>query len=114
MMAKLFKTPYIEKWVGCRIQIYADYNVRFGGETVEGLRIRPTLPAPDKAVCAECKSEIASYGKMSAQQVAEHTQRRYGKPLCGKCAAAAKAAEQTVADPLQIEPAQEVANNVAE
>lgn len=105
-MAKLFKTPYVEKWVGRQIQIYADYNVRFGGETVEGLRIRPTLPAPTSTKCADCNENIQPVGKASAQQVAEHTQRIYGKPLCEKCATAAKEAK-TAIDPLKVNDATE-------
>lgn len=100
MLAKLFKSPYIEKWAGGRIQIYADYNVKFGSETVEGLRIRPTLPAPDKPVCGSCGKDIAPVGKATAQQVAEHTQRSYGKPLCAECATKEKAAKEVV-DPLK-------------
>jgi ribosomal protein L34E len=94
MMAKLFKTPYVEKWIGRRIQIYADYNVRFGGETVEGLRIRPTLPVPEKPICNKCNANIQAAGKLNALQVAEHTQRTYGMPLCAKCATAEKAARE--------------------
>lgn len=33
-------TPFIEEWGGTRVTIYVDNNVRFGRETVEGLRIR--------------------------------------------------------------------------
>ena len=38
---KLFKTPIIEEWSGRKIQLYADHNVRFGKEIVEGVRVRP-------------------------------------------------------------------------
>lgn len=101
MLHKLFKTPFVEKWVGGRIQIYADYNVKFGSETVEGLRIRPTLPAPDKPICGKCENDIAAASGMTAQQVAEFTQRKYGKPLCAKCGAEEKAAKASAAsDPL--------------
>lgn len=99
---KLAKTPYIERWSGLRIQIYADYNIRLGKETVEGLRIRPTLPPPEKPVCSKCNSNIQPAGKLNALQVAEHTQRAYGMPLCAKCATAEKAAREaaTVTDVL--------------
>lgn len=91
---KLAKTPYIERWSGLRIQIYADYNIRLGKEMVEGLRIRPTLPPPEKPICNKCNANIQAAGKLNALQVAEHTQRTYGMPLCAKCATAEKAARE--------------------
>ena len=35
---------HIEEWKDIKVQIYVDAKVRFGSETVEGLRIRPTQP----------------------------------------------------------------------
>lgn len=40
MMDRLTGTPFIEDWAGKRITIYVDSNVKFGRDTVEGLRIR--------------------------------------------------------------------------
>lgn len=37
---KITGTPFIEGWSGARITIYVDNNVKFGRDTVEGLRIR--------------------------------------------------------------------------
>jgi len=37
-------SPYIEDWKGINVSIYVDRNVRFGKDTVEGLRIRSTQP----------------------------------------------------------------------
>lgn len=39
MLAKITGTPFIEEWGGTRITIYVDPNVKFGRETVEGLRV---------------------------------------------------------------------------
>lgn len=94
MLQKLFKSPYVEYWVGGRIEIYADYNIKFGKDIVEGLRIVPVLPAPEKPICNKCNSNIQPAGKLNALQVAEHTQRSYGMPLCAKCATAEKAARE--------------------
>jgi hypothetical protein len=37
---KITGTPFIEGWSGARITIYVDANVKFGRDTVEGLRVR--------------------------------------------------------------------------
>lgn len=37
-------SPYIDDWQNVRITVYVDCNVRFGKETVEGLRISPHSP----------------------------------------------------------------------
>lgn len=93
-LQKLFKSPYVEYWIGGRIELYADYNIKFGKDIVEGLRIVPVLPAPDKPICKRCNENIQPAGKLNALQVAEHTQRTYGMPLCAKCATAEKAARE--------------------
>ena len=40
-MRTITDSPFIEDWLNVRVTIYVDPNVRFGKETVEGLRIRP-------------------------------------------------------------------------
>lgn len=42
------RSPYLEKWVNVPITVYVDPNVRFGRETVEGLRISSEQPSADK------------------------------------------------------------------
>ena len=44
MMKALTGTPFIDDWNNVRVTIYVDHNVRFGKETVEGLRISPHQP----------------------------------------------------------------------
>lgn len=41
MLKKISGSPFIEDWKGLNITVYVDPNVRFGKETVEGLRIMP-------------------------------------------------------------------------
>lgn len=46
-------SPFLEDWVGVKVTVFVDKNVRFGKESVEGLRISParvTKPSltPDK------------------------------------------------------------------
>lgn len=101
MMEKLLKSRYIEKWYGKKIQLYADYNIRFGSETVEGLRIRDFLPKIETLICGDCKKNITPAGKMTAEQLAEYTQRKYGSALCAACASAtAEAAKSAAVNPL--------------
>ncbi|OAM44444.1 hypothetical protein A7Q03_08760 [Eikenella sp. NML99-0057] len=46
MVAKITGSPFLEDWNGVQVEIYVDHNVRFGRETVEGLRIRPAAVRP--------------------------------------------------------------------
>nr|DAY18180.1 MAG TPA: hypothetical protein [Caudoviricetes sp.] len=48
MVAKITGSPFLEDWNGVTVEIYVDHNVRFGRETVEGLRIRPAAIRPQK------------------------------------------------------------------
>lgn len=43
-IAKMYNTPFIEDWIGKRIQIYAA-KVKAFGEEMDALRIRPKVPA---------------------------------------------------------------------
>ena len=43
-MANLTGSKFIDDWVNVPVSIYVDSNVRFGKETVEGLRISPMKP----------------------------------------------------------------------
>jgi hypothetical protein len=40
-MKAITDSPFIEDWQNVKVTIFVDPNVRFGKETVEGLRIRP-------------------------------------------------------------------------
>ena len=92
MIAKLFKTPYIERWAGHRIQIGAEVVSAFG-EKVEALRVRKVLPEETKIACEECGQIIQPAFNMSASQLATYTKKKYGKTLCAECAQAKKGAE---------------------
>ena len=43
-------SAFIDDWQNVRITVYVDHNVRFGKETVEGLRISPHAPEAGKRV----------------------------------------------------------------
>lgn len=83
-ITKLYGTPYTEEWVGKRIVMQVQ-QVKAFGETVDAVRIKPQVP-PAIPVCAACGKRIAPYGNVSAEQVAAHTTKKYGRPLCSACA----------------------------
>lgn len=92
---KLAKSPYIEDWVGMRIQLYAA-KIKAFGEVVEALRIREFLPKDEPSnkppKCSDCGAEIEAFDdKHDASYMAGYTQKHYGKPLCAACAAKRKA-----------------------
>jgi len=43
MMAKLAESPFIEHWGNTRITVYVEKGIKFGRDTVDGLRV---MPAP--------------------------------------------------------------------
>ena len=90
---KIYKTPYIEDWKGRKIQIYYDPTVKFGRETVGGLRIRSFVPAQQKVslVCADCGGIIAPALGKTAEYLSMYTHKTYGKELCAECAKKEKA-----------------------
>ena len=47
-MKGLTGSAFIDDWQNVRITVYVDHNVRFGKETVEGLRISPHAPEVGK------------------------------------------------------------------
>lgn len=40
---KLTGTPFIDDWKNIKVTVYVDHNVRFGKETLDGLRISPDV-----------------------------------------------------------------------
>lgn len=89
VIAKLY-TSYPAAWIGKKIQLYPT-TTKFGGEIVECIRVRPTAPKPPKAIkCEGCGKQIAAAANMSAEQLAEYTKAKYGKPLCSACATKAR------------------------
>lgn len=48
VLKELTGSHFLEDWVNVPVTIYVDHNVRFGRETVEGLRISPQPPATVK------------------------------------------------------------------
>jgi len=91
-IAKMYG-PYIENWAGKRVQIYAS-TTKFGGDTVECLRIRKDPPEEVQIPCEECGQMITPAFSMNVSQLAAYTLKKYGKTMCAECAKAKKE-EQT-------------------
>lgn len=92
-ISKMLKTPYVEKWAGHKVQIYAT-TTKFGGDTVECLRIRKDQPEDAKVACEECGQFITPAFQMSVTQLAAYTKKKYGKTLCAECAKEKKEAQK--------------------
>lgn len=54
-LAKLAGSKFIDDWNGLRVTVYVDEHVRFGKETVEGLRISPMVPSKPSLTPANAK-----------------------------------------------------------
>lgn len=51
-------SPFVEDWSNTLIELYIDPNVKMKGDTVGGVRIKPTKPAPAKPkLTPDMKSE---------------------------------------------------------
>lgn len=90
IIQKIHKTPYIEEWEGKKKQLYIA-KIKAFGEYVEALRVREYIPKQKnktdvKLDCEECKGKITALNSLSAEAVASHTKKTYGKFLCSECA----------------------------
>ena len=84
-IAAMHGSNTVSTWVGKKIALYYDKTVRFGRETVGGVRIRPTAPTDDY-FCADCGVKIEAESGMTAKQIADYTQKRFSRCLCPSCA----------------------------
>lgn len=93
---KIYKSPYIEDWKGRAIQIYYDPTIKFGRETVGGLRIRAFVPQQQTKTlkCSDCKNDIKPAYGHDAMWVSQYTHKSYGKELCAECAMKLKAKQE--------------------
>lgn len=90
---KLYSTPFIEEWTGKKIQVYSA-RVKAFGDTVDALRIRPTVPKPQVIKCESCGNDVKPVGKYTAEQIAATNKQRFGKVLCAECSKKLKEAAQ--------------------
>lgn len=91
-LCKLYKTKDTEKLKGKAVVIGID-RVKAFGDIHDALRIRARIPQPTNAVkpkCEQCGGDINASGKMTPEQVAAYTKKKYGQALCSTCATAKK------------------------
>lgn len=92
MITKVYKTPYREDWIGKQIVMRVK-QVKAFGDVVEAVRIKNEIPKTAKPriviLCEECGQILKQFGTMDAKQLADYTQKKYGKHLCADCAKAA-------------------------
>lgn len=72
-LIKLFKTGFVDQWVGQKIQLFSTTTKAFG-ETVQCIRIRPFKPELKCSVCGKEIDDPTYFGSIE----------KYGKPLCSK------------------------------
>lgn len=99
-IAKLYNTPFIEEWVGKKIKIYVT-QVKAFGDVVDALRIRDKVPEDTsvKYFCTDCGDEIIPALGKTAKWLSDYTTKKYGKPLCTKCAEKAKQEKEAAKTP---------------
>lgn len=64
-------SSFIEDWAGLTIELYIDDNVKMKGETVGGVRIKPTPPVVNKPVFKEVNFEKAKAAEATIEQIEE-------------------------------------------
>lgn len=87
MLAKLFKTPYIEDWSGRKIQIGVE-SVKAFGDVVDALRVRKTLPREESHKCGKCGADIVPTERMTVAQVEAYSRKNFGQAMCAGCVTA--------------------------
>jgi hypothetical protein len=93
---KITGTPFIEGWSGARVTIYVDNNVKFGRDTVEGLRIRAAAQkktiGPDAATAwANAKSAYLRDGNLDIVLSRVNMSEEHQAQLIAECSAPSQA-----------------------
>ena len=86
---KVTGSRFLEDWVGAKVQLYIQDNIKAFGELVSAVRVRPRKPVEKKAVvCEHCGQPINGGGGKSPEYIAAYTKKQYGAALCWNCAMA--------------------------
>lgn len=99
-MKKLTGSPYINDWKNVKITVFVDPNVRFGKETVEGLRISPKSPSAEKATITpkskawpSAKAAYLRDGNLDAVLAKANISKEHQEQLIAECEAEKNAQE---------------------
>jgi hypothetical protein len=92
-MANLAGSKFIDDWVNIPVTIYVDSNVRFGRDTVEGLRIsterprvtKPTLTPENTRAWANAKKAFHRDGNLKAVKEKMIISKEHELLLVGEC-----------------------------
>ncbi len=71
-LSRIFASDNIEDWYGKQIIVFVQDGIKFGGELVQGLRIK-ALPV---RLCSVC-------GKVIPEHIYNGSLKKYGRALCG-------------------------------
>lgn len=91
MMKGITGSPFLEDWKGVKVTVFVDKNVRFGKESVEGLRISPAREikpklTPDKSQAwNNAKSAYKRDGNLSAVLARMEISEPHQKQLIQEC-----------------------------
>lgn len=71
---KLYKTPYLEDWIGKKITIYTEKNIKAFGDLVDALRIKKSIPKSNKPILnpQSEKWEKAKKSTLTYEQMCKH------------------------------------------
>jgi hypothetical protein len=76
-LEKVSGTPHIENWAGVKIEIWYNPNVKFGRETVGGVRIKPTAPVIQKPAIPESMWTAAQQKMSKGETSIEAIEKNY-------------------------------------
>lgn len=89
MIAKLYKTNFIEEWTGKKIRIGVE-QVKAFGDIVDALRVKKVVPAAENKTerisCSDCGNKLRPVNNFTERQLAAYTEKKYGRILCPDCA----------------------------
>ena len=93
-ITKVAGSPYFEDWIGVKIQLYIEKNIKAFGDLVNAVRVRATRPIIKNAVkCSDCGGDIQGASGKSADYIASYTKKKFGVALCFNCASARSVAQ---------------------
>lgn len=85
MIAKVWGTPFIEDWGGCKIKLKVKKVSAFG-EMTDAVRVSPERPTDEVILCESCGKPITAAMGHTAEEIAKMAVAKYGKKICITCA----------------------------